>query len=214
MFTCKNIQFISENDYIGTSLSAINTNFVQLTGLACEVQRLFETGVADIRTFFYYGPNSPTSPTEQDSQITRPSSSTIERFVNSNDGLNLIPVSKNGDYAWVIYQRTGWNSQVISTTRSDSGTAYAAVRVRRIGRLIGWITAGANWSVSRSRNDTIDTNIPMFVLYKLRFNGTKYEMIQPQPNNANPLYVRSITASTADWNNPQNWGQYSQWNSV
>lgn len=214
MPTCKNLQFISEDDYIGTSLSAINTNFVQLTGLACEVQKLLDNNTTNIRTFFYYGPNSPTSTTEKDSEITRPSSLTIERFVNSEDGLNLIPMSKIGDYAWVIYQRTGWNSQVVPTTRSDSGTAYVSVRIRRIGRLIGYATLGANWSVSRSRNDTIDINIPIFVLYKLSFNGTQYKMIQSQPNNHNPLYVRSTTASTADWNNPQNWGQYSQWNSI
>ena len=214
MLICKNLQFISEDDYIGTSLSAINTNFVQLTGLACEVQKLLDTNATNIRTFFYYGPNSPTSTTERDSEITRPSSLTIERFVNSEDGLNLIPISRNGDYAWVIYQRTGWNSQKISTTRSDSGTAYVSVRIRRIGRLIGRATFGANWSVSRSRDDTIDENIPIFVLYKLSFNGTQYKMIPSQPNNRNPLYVRSTTASTVDWDNPQNWGQYSQWTSI
>jgi hypothetical protein len=213
MITCSSIQFISDEEYIGNSLSAINTNFQELTSVACEVQQYLDARV-NIRTFFYYGPNSPTSTTEQDNQSKKPSPVTIERFANSENGLNLIPISEIGDYAWIIYQRTGWASQSFTTTRSDSGTVYKSVQIRRIGRLIGWATYGQNWSVTRSREDIINQNIPLFVLYKLRFNGTQYVMIPTASNNRNPLYVRSTTASTNDWNKPQNWGQYSQWNSI
>jgi hypothetical protein len=215
MLTCGNIQFISEDEYIGNSLSAINTNFQELTSLTCEVQQFLDARV-NIRTFFYYGPNSPNSTTEFDLQSSRPSNATIERFVNSENGLNLTPISESGDYAWVIYQRTGWASQTIARSGSDRGKVSASFRVRRIGRLIGWVTVSRPWSVSATRNDTTNQNIPIFILYKLKFDATlnppRYVMISPQPNNRNPLYVRSITASTNNWNRPENWGQYSQWN--
>jgi hypothetical protein len=219
MIECGNIQFIADEEYIGDSLTKINTNFQELTGIACDVKQLLDSRV-NIRTFFYYGPNVASLPipvlseTAGDGSDTRPSNDTIERFVNSADGLNLTAASELGDYAWVIYQKTGWFNVNQVKSQTQSGTLYFQIRVRRIGiGYIGTRTVARSWSVSQSITDTYNLYAPAFVIYKLRYietnNGPLYKMVSPEPQKPNPVYTRSTTASTDAWNTPRLWDIYN-----
>lgn len=218
MINCGNIQFVLEQDYIGNSLTKINTNFQELTAIACDLKQQLDRRV-NIRTFFYYGPNVATLPvpiiseTAGDQSATRPSSGTIERFVNSVDGLNLPASSQIGDYAWVIYQKTGWFNQTQVKSQVVSGTLYFQVRVRRIGiGYIGTRTHAVPWSVGTSFTDIYNLYAPSFVIYKLRYistdNGYQYKMVASEPEKPNPVFTRSATATTEYWNTPRLWNIY------
>ena len=218
MINCGNIQFVFEEDYIGDSLSKMNTNFQELTAIACQLKEQLDRRV-NIRTFFYYGPNTATLPTPiiaetaGDASATRPSSGTIERFVNSADGLNLTASSEIGDYAWVIYQKTGWFNQTQVKSQVISGTLYFSVRVRRIGiGYIGTRTTAVPWSVGTSFTDIYSLYAPSFVIYKLRNtvteSGPQYKMMPAEPEKPNPVYTRSATATTEYWNTPRLWNIY------
>lgn len=113
MSTCTTeIDLISEDEYIGESLPKINKNFSNLQASACDLKEKVDKQI-NIRTFFYYGPNTPANPQDgtagmDNNQLSRPSDATIQNFVNAADQLNLKPLSDKGDIAYVIYQKTGW----------------------------------------------------------------------------------------------------------
>jgi hypothetical protein len=155
---------------------------------------------------------------------SKPSNTTIEAFVNSPSQLNLPSFSRPGDVAYVVYQKTGWytNSQIYN--RSGSGSVPYVVarqekRTRSIGRTrrigIGWVSqtvtywvtvyytyyAGYSWSTTV--NDTYNTYSPIFVIYRLTFNGNNYTM-----DSGFPKFTRASTNSTLNWNNPATWSIY------
>jgi hypothetical protein len=242
MSECTDIQLIYDTEFIGDSLSKINTNFQLLSGAACQIHQLLEAQV-NIRTFFYYGPNSPNNTTEFDNEQSRPSNQTIERFVNNE--IQLPAISDDGDYAWVIYQRTGWRNLFQEFERKDSGQVaytrletffeqqtqivevqvpvYYTISIGRAGTFKKWKTeyqeqtftvpvdrpvtyyAPYNWSVSIP--DQFREYAPIFVIYKLRYNGnTKtYSMLTGE---GFPKYTRAATASTNNWNQPELWNIY------
>jgi hypothetical protein len=238
MSKCANIQFISQNEYIGDSLPKINTNFQLLTGVACNLQNLLDERV-NIRTFFYYGPNTPIgtveefnindSNFEQQNVEARPSYATIQRFINTE--INLPTISENGDIAWVIYQRTGWRNLTQEYTRSGSGSipftiieaktvtvqvpVVEAISIGRRGQVVGYtnrteiryepVTYNAPYSWSVSLADQYRNYAPVFVIYKLKYNGTTYTALS---NEGFPKYTRGATASTLNWNQPQLWNTY------
>lgn len=107
------IQIINQDEYIGNSLEKINSNFTALASAACNLEQYIENKI-NVRTFFYYGPNSTAQPDPtsnmDDNFSTRPALSTIRTFVNSTTQLNLLPISKKNDQVYVIYQKTGWQS--------------------------------------------------------------------------------------------------------
>lgn len=121
-----NIDLISEEEYIGDSLPKINKNFTNLQSSACSLKEKIDKQV-NIRTFFYYGPNTPGEPQDgtagmDTNKLSRPSDNTIQNFVNSADQLNLKPVSNKGDIAYVIYQKTGWYAPPATVyTKEGSG---------------------------------------------------------------------------------------------
>lgn len=134
-----NVDLISSDEYIGDSLTKINNNFSTLLSDACDLENRVDDRV-NIRTFFYYGPNSASSATSgmDDNSASRPSDATIESFVNDVSQLNLPSISEPGDIAYVIYQKTGWYKQQDNYYRSGVGSVpfQRTVRVpvtRRIG---------------------------------------------------------------------------------
>jgi hypothetical protein len=219
-----NVNLIQGSENIGDSLSKINNNFSGLKTAACDLENRINN-IVNIRTFFYYGPNSATDSESgvNSGNLTLPSNTTIENFTNKTTGLNLIPYSEKGDIVYVIYQKTGWYTNVSNYQRSGSGSVpYSrnvqvqktrTERVRRIG--IGWTTrtitywenqvqtfyAGYSWSASI--NDTYNVYTPIFAIYRLNFNGTKYLV-----ETGFPKFTRSSTNSTLNWNNPTTWSTY------
>lgn len=122
-----NINLISEDEYIGDSLSTINQNFKNLKDSACDLESKLDRQV-NIRTFFYYGPNTPTdnpygTAGMDNAQLSRPSDELIEKFVNDADKLNLNLISEKKDIAYVVYQKTGWYQPPAEEyTREGSGS--------------------------------------------------------------------------------------------
>jgi hypothetical protein len=218
---------IFDNDYIGNSLQTINSNFANLKQGICNLEsQIAET--VDIRTFFYYGPNSPSESEagvwESDYQATRPSNLVIENFCNNPSQLNLLGISKTGDIAYIVYQRTGWFSQTNVTYKYGSGREkftfaekYKVQVTRKIG--IGGGKGGGTVTTWEERTRYIDVysgytwetnisdmyvhNVPNFVIYKLRHNGVRYAI-----ESGFPKYSRATTSSTENWNKPQLWSTY------
>jgi hypothetical protein len=224
MENCLNVQLISDSEYIGDSLNKINTNFGLLSATACQLQQQYNS-YRNIRTFFYYGPNAPTDSSEgtynENTNLAYPSTSTITRFVTGSDGLDLLPSSKTGDVAWVVYQKTGWASQNAVYSRIMSGEVpYTAHRQRALTRVIGIgigrggsytvvigytydpYTAQQPWTDTATIMDSYNQYAPAFVLYKLIHNGTTYVM------DGNPRFTRAQTASTDTWIFPELWNTY------
>lgn len=235
MSGCTDIQFIFEDDYIGDSLAKITSNFSALSAAACSINQQLDAR-KEVRTFFYYGPNGPNNVptiTEFDNQKSRPSNSTIENFVNNE--LALPSVSQNGDIAWVIYQRTGWQSVSQRIDKSGSGKVpyqryetfavqtWVGIggikRIRAIGRKkkkgaggrlvttyqTRLVTYWAPYSWSVSFADVNREYAPIFVLYKLVYNSS---LNQYKMEPGFPKYTRATTNSTQNWNKPELWNTY------
>jgi hypothetical protein len=219
-----NVQLIYGNENIGDSLNKINNNFNLLKTAACDIEKQLDD-IVNVRTFFYYGPNSATNSEDgvDSGNLTLPSTTTIQNFVNKSSGLNLPTMSEKGDIAYVVYQKTGWYTNALNYYRSGSGTVSynklvqyqrtETYRVRRIG--IGWTTrtrtylvseyhthyAGYFWSTNI--NDTYNIYTPIFVIYKLTFDGTNYSA-----DAGFPKFTRASSNSTLNWNNPAAWSIY------
>jgi hypothetical protein len=119
-----NIEEIFDNECLSDSLLKINNNFLNLEGSICELRQRVDSQV-EVRTFFYYGPNAASNPASGmvDGGTSRPSDMTIQAFVNSPTELNLPPVSKPKDVAYVIYQKTGF----LSSTNFGAGGGSVVV---------------------------------------------------------------------------------------
>ena len=189
------IQLIQPNEYIGNSLEKINSNFTALASSACSLEQTIQTSKS-VRTFFYYGPASTTTPTNgmNEGISSRPSNTLIQTFVNSVTGLNLLPISKKDDQAYVIYQKTGWAES--SSPRSASGSGSLPYRVISSNRR-------AYYSWSTTVTDLNYNYYPNFVVYRLTHDGTNYK-----PDIGFPKFVRAQTANTINWNNPKLWLTY------
>jgi hypothetical protein len=119
------VRIIPDDEYIGDSLKTINKNFESLKSSACDLEEKLDRFV-NIRTFFYYGPNTPSDGDTSGLSLNTgvksyPSNTTIENFVNNTNQLNLIPISETGDQVFVIYQKTGWYTELENHIRSGSG---------------------------------------------------------------------------------------------
>lgn len=189
------IQIIDLNEYIGNSLETINSNFTSLASAACDLEQ-YVNNKKNIRTFFYYGPASTSTPTSdmQDSISSRPSNTFMQTFVNSVTGLNLLPISKKNDQAYVIYQKTGWATTPTNHTRSGSGhIPYRVISSTRY----------APYSWSTTIQDLNYNYYPSFIIYRLTHDGADYK-----PDTGFPRFVRAQTANTINWNNPKLWLTY------
>lgn len=190
----KYISTIRRTEKVGDSLIKINNNFYNLKTVLCEFHDKLDS-LVEVRTFFYYGPNAEYTPTSgmQDKNDSRPSNSTIETFVNSSSQLNLRPYSRTGDIAYVIYQKTGYLAK--EAIRTKTGTVTVASPGSNEGsQIVGWQTTSP---------DKYNVYSPVFIIWKLIFNGTVYTT-----DIGFPKFTQAETISTQNWNQPQNWNQY------
>lgn len=185
---------INRSERIGDSLIKINNNFFNLKTELCNFHERLDS-LVEVRTFFYYGPNASADATSgmQNETTSRPSNSTIENFVNSSQQLNLPSYSKAGDIAFIIYQKTGYLSR--DAVRTKSGTVTVVAPGSREGsKIVGWSTTAP---------DTYNVYSPVFVIWKLIYNGARYTT-----EIGFPKFSQAETISTPNWNKPQNWTQY------
>ena len=109
------IRTIGGEECLNQSLAKINDNFAALDELVCTLKEKVDTR-QQVRTFFYYGPNAQVAPASglDNYRLSRPSNETIESFVNSPAELDLTAISKPGDIAYVIYQKSGFRGTLPS----------------------------------------------------------------------------------------------------
>jgi len=179
MSACTNfIETIDAAECLKDSFFKLNDNFQQLDDKVCLLKQRADKK-KQIRTFFYYGPNSSIDPTSgtDNNNLTRPSDLVITIFVNAPSQLNLPSISKVGDEAYVIYQKTGF-----STTLGND------------------ITINQIQPSSESTIDITNIFVPVFIVWRLIFNGVQYEIAT---NEGYPKYTQAITNM-----NPTTWATY------
>ncbi len=202
------VETIGRSENIGDSLVKINNNFWNLNQGLCDLKERIDSTV-QVRTFFYYGPNSSADSTSgmQNNITSRPSNQTIENFVNQTNQLNVPAISKKNDVAYVIYQKTGFLAQ--QATRVTSGT------VDVLGTSPGAATTTSTnvpifnppliktipWSTTSP--DRFNVYSPAFIIWRLTFNGNIYST-----DNTFPKFSQAETISTPNWNNPRAWTNY------
>lgn len=195
MSSCpKYVSFIRRNEKLGNSLIKLNNNFVNLKNILCE---LYDRVTAvKIRTFFYYGPNSSNniSSNLDSNRASYPSDTLIEEFVNSPLQLNVPSYSRTNDQVYVIYQKTGYLDQQNQRYTSGTTTVPAPAGYSPASQTLPW---------SFTTNDIYTNYAPIFIIWKLTYNGTRYNT---EPGF--PKFSASQTISTNLWNQPQNWGTY------
>jgi hypothetical protein len=200
----KYIAPIRNTERIGDSLIKINNNFENLKTALCEVETKFDSTVTT-RTFFYYGPNSSVDPysSMDNGKATFPSNATIARFCNDVNQLNLTVVSKRNDEAYVIYQKTGYISQ--TAIRNTSGYYPVVGPPRTIAQISRPASAPqTSWQYYNVQSpDRYNMYSPIFVIYKLVYNGRQYSAV-----SGFPKFSQAETSSTTNWANPVAWGQY------
>lgn len=182
---------IRPSENVGDSLIKINNNFYNLRKELCDLKAQID-GTIQVRTFFYYGPNAANDPVSgmQTNTLSRPSDTTIEAFVNSPSQLNLSTISKTNDQAYVIYQKTGFLQNQVTRTTSGSTTA----QVISFSTTIPWST---------TTPERFDTYSPVFIIWLLVFDGSKYNVVEGFPK-----FSQAETLSSNQWNNPLAWSQY------
>jgi hypothetical protein len=178
---CSNyIERISPDECLNSSLLKINNNFLNLESVVCDLKQRVDK-VQNIRTFFYYGPNSETDVTSNmaDNQTSRPSDLTIRAFVNSPSELNLPAISQLGDVAYVIYQKTGYLNNKLTDITTD-------------------------YTFDKTLTDIFNSYAPVFVIWRLTYTGEDYKV-----DMGFPRFSQAQTSNTAlNWNQPQNWLEY------
>lgn len=196
MITCpKYVSYIRGNEKIGNSLIKLNNNFTNLKDILCE---LYDRVTAvKIRTFFYYGPNSSNniSSNLDSNRASYPSDIIIEDFVNNSSQLNVPSYSRRNDQVYVIYQKTGYLDK--QSSRYTSGS----VVVPRPDS--SWSPESQTVPWSFTTTDTYTNYAPVFIIWKLVYNGTAYNTVPGFPK-----FSASQTISTNLWNQPQNWSTY------
>jgi hypothetical protein len=190
------VSTIRRTEKIGDSLIKLNNNFFNLRTALCDMHKRLDS-LVEVRTFFFYGPNSEEVPTSgmQDQVSSRPSNTTIENFVNGPEpsNLNLPAYSKRNDIAYVIYQKTGFLAKEAVRVKTGSITVVAPGS-REGSKVVGWETTAP---------DRYNVYSPVFIIWKLVYNGSQYKT-----EIGFPKFTQAETISTPNWNQPQNWTQY------
>lgn len=179
---------INSTENVGDSLITLNNNFKNLEDGYCTLKKQIDD-IVQIRTFFYYGPNSQADSTSgmQNNIASRPSNNRIIDFVNSTGQLNLPTMSDPGDIAYVIYQKTGYlSSQAVRTT-----SGYVPV-----------LTKYAAWSTTSP--DRFNLFSPAYIIWRLTAGSNK----QYTMDKGWPRFSQAETISTPDWNQPWKWSKY------
>jgi hypothetical protein len=221
------------------SLSTINTNFANLETVTNDLQDRIGK-IKQTRTFFYYGPNSGNSARSgmDNNNISRPSDLTIQAFVNDVQNLNLPSISQTGDAAYVIYQKTGFNSEstagippeFVFESQTNTWTATNQVASGQTGSTQGggksiklpngawiwaassYVTAGnsvASYSTTNTTGNVTSEILNSFAPVLVIWRLT-YDGSRYLVDLNFPKFTRAQTLGTenSDWNKPQNWAQY------
>jgi hypothetical protein len=186
MALCDNlIQTIESTECLTDSLNKINSNFTNLETTYCSLRQRLEKNT-QVRTFFYYGPNSTVDAQSgmMDEQTSRPSPEVITAFVNSRTELNLPSISDINDIAYVIYQKTGFQTS-LSATNPGISTNYT------------WPAVAAGTEINYAF-------APALIIWRLVYDGTMYRI-----STGFPKYHREMTNNNqALWDKPQLWSQF------
>lgn len=219
-----NLNDVFSDECLGGSLLKINSNFNTLQNILWSLRERADSRV-EVRTFFYYGPNSAgpagsksgslnpekgvsqaagTSPAASgmdDGKISRPSNLTIQAFVNSSSQINLPSISSPGDIAYVIFQKTGFSSIIPPNLNTFKGSTR--------------ITTEQLATISTTN---IDLNVdisPIFIIWKLTCSSLLTYLVDqgfPKFHRAQTLQQTSNPGVNVpqplSWNQPQNWSSF------
>lgn len=180
------IQTIESSECLTDSLAKINSNFTNLQTTFCTLKDRVDKRI-QIRTFFYYGPNSGTDARSGmlDDQTAKPSPEVISAFVNSPTQLNLPAISNINDMAYVIYQKTGFQHSLAATTNPNIDTNYT-------------------WTSLPAEQDINYSFAPALIIWRLVYDGSQYLI-----STGFPKYHREMTNNNINlWNQPQLWSQF------
>jgi hypothetical protein len=207
------LERISDDECLGDSLSKINSNFNTLQNILWSLRERVDSKV-EVRTFFYYGPNSagpagtkgsslppakgspqfsgasPAASGMDDGKTSRPSNLTIQAFINSSSQINLPAISKPGDIAYVIYQKTGFSS----TVSPNLNTIKNSTRI-------------TTEQLATTSTTNIDINVdlsPVFIIWKLTCSQSLSYLV----DQGFPKFHRAQTNSSTLYNEPQNWSTF------
>lgn len=204
------LENISNDECLGSSLPKINSNFNTLQNILWSLKERVDSKI-EVRTFFYYGPNStgpagsiggtsnpakgapqvspgasPATSGMDNGKVSRPSNLTIQAFINSPSQINLPSISKAGDVAYVVFQKTGFNS-----------------------------TVPLNLNALEGLTTNVDINVdisPIFIIWKLTCSKSlSYIVDQGFPKFHRAQTVRGNTEGSNEpqnWNQPQNWSTF------
>ena len=163
------LESVSNDECLGESLPNINSNFNTLQTILWSLRERADSRV-EVRTFFYYGPNSagptgskgsgqlsgggkgsllppslsPAGSGMDDNKTSRPSNLTIEAFINSSSQINLPSISSPGDIAYVIYQKTGFLSSIAQNILLQSSSQNVGVTYEQVVQRKGRFVKGSN----------------------------------------------------------------------
>ena len=226
-----NLNDVFSDECLGGSLLKINSNFNTLQNILWTLRERVDSRV-EVRTFFYYGPNSvgpagllnepakgvsqtagtsPAASGMDDGKISRPSNLTIQAFINSSSQINLPSISSPGDIAYVIFQKTG---QAVQTT---SGPVFVASNSFYLFQ--GSKTTSAGQSVTTDKDIRVDIS-PIFIIWKLTCsNLLTYLVDQGFPKfhraqtlqQTSKLETRRLNVNVPQplsWDQPQNWSPF------
>ena len=240
MLACTDyINVIPLEQCLVNSLSTINTNFVNLETITYDLQDRIGK-LKQTRTFFYYGPNSGNSARSgmDNNSISRPSDLTIQAFVNDVQNLNLPSISQTGDAAYVIYQKTGFNSEstagippeFVFESLTNTWTASNLVGTGETASTqggTGWIKLpNGAWTSAATRSVVAGQSIANYSTTNTTGNVTSeilnsfapilviwrltYDGTRYLVDLNFPKFTRAQTLGTenSDWNKPQNWTTY------
>lgn len=224
------LENVSSDECLGSSLPKINSNFNTLQTILWSLRERADSRV-EVRTFFYYGPNStgPASPAGSkggtsnpikgaprtlaasapspatsgmdDGKISRPSNLTIQAFINSPSQINLPSISKAGDVAYVIFQKTGFNSVIPPDLTALKGS-----------------TSITTQQLTTTSTTNVDINVdisPIFIIWKLTCSKRLSYLV----DQGFPKFHRARTSQQTSklgvnvpqplsWNQPQNWSTF------
>lgn len=230
---------ITPDECVGDSLAKINSNFSNIETVTHELEARVNT-LKQIRTFFYYGPNAGTDASSglNNNETSRPSDLTIQAFVNSPSQLNLLAISSPGDVAYVIYQKTGFNSSLATgipaeynwssstnswTTTNETGatTSGPTLGVQAVvlpnGKAYGFThTVGSGGGVTTTTTTTTvktDYNVTEDIINSFSpaiiIWRLTYTDTQYTVDINFPKFTRAETLNTSgSWNDPTSWSLF------
>lgn len=220
------LENVSSDECLGSSLPKINTNFNTLQNILWSLRERVDSRV-EVRTFFYYGPNStgpagskgrtsnpikgapqalaasapsPATSGMDDGKISRPSNLTIQAFINSPSQINLPSISKAADVAYVIFQKTGFNSVIPPDLTTFKGSTRITTE-----------------QLATTTTTNIDINVdisPIFIIWKLTCSKRLSYLVDqgfPKFHRAQTVQQqRTVTSrdEPLNWNQPQNWSAF------